>query len=131
MISHPKRSNERVGKYFRSSEFDCSCDHCSHTFIDPELVELLDRMRDLTGAPIVITSAYRCDFKQNELRESGHKTANGRSTHQDGKAADIRCAGLNGIDLEYFADKAGFEAIGIAEKWIHVDTRKGRRRWPY
>jgi zinc D-Ala-D-Ala carboxypeptidase len=132
MKSFPKGSHEKVGKWFKAFEFDCSCQECSFTFIDETLVSRLDQIRDSVGAPLVITSGYRCDHHQNKLKESGHRTAVGRSTHQDGKAADIRCKNISGADLANHAEAVGFKAIGIANSWIHVDTRTGkRRRWTY
>lgn len=61
----------------------------------------------------------------------GLSTSKGISQHELGNAADIMCQGLSGDDLERIARTVGFESVGVAEKWIHVDTRTGYRRWEY
>jgi uncharacterized protein YcbK (DUF882 family) len=130
-MTYPKGSRDKVGKHFVAREFDCACSNCSYTFIDPGLVARLDRLRDLLGARVVITSGYRCDWYQANLKERGHETSKGRSTHQDGRAADIRSDERSGSDLAVFAAEAGFTSIGVARSWIHVDMRDGLRRWGY
>lgn len=131
-MNFPKGSKDKVGKSFRAFEFDCRCAHCETTEIDERLIELLEKLRAALGAPIVIMQGYRCATKQQQLRDAGYHTSVGRSSHEDGKAADIRCGDMSGARLAEVAESVGFEAIGIAGKWIHVDTRTGkRRRWPY
>ena len=130
--SYPRGSSERVGRYFISSEMDCPCSHCSYTFIDQNLVDGLDRLRDILGDRLIITSGYRCDYYQAHLKEKGFETAKGRSQHQDGCAADVRSDSRSGADLTVFAAEAGFNAIGTGKDWIHVDTRREKeRRWTY
>lgn len=130
----PKGSSEKVGCFFTAKEFDCPCDHCSFTFIDPGLVTLLDRLRDLIGESLIIDrgGGYRCDWYQNNLRERGYETSVGRSQHQEGKAADVSSPGRTGADLGVFAAEAGFHAIGTASNWTHLDIRPApERRWSY
>lgn len=125
-------SDEQVGKWFKAREFDCHCSNCSQTLVHPDLISRLDKLRGILGAKIIITSAYRCDYAQKQLRDLGFETAKGRSQHQDGKAADIRSDCRSGADLTIFAAEAGFSAIGTGKDWIHVDTRDDKqRRWTY
>lgn len=132
---HFKRgSDEAVSRSFKACEFDCSCAHqdCCTTMIDDALVIRLQRMRDILGCPIQITSAYRCGDKQSELRIAGYETSGGTSTHQRGRAVDLATGRHSGVELERAAREAGFKSIGVSERWIHVDTRNGReRRWEY
>lgn len=132
MIANPKGSATQVSKYFKSYEFDCPCSNCSQTFIDEDLLLRLDDIREESGFPLKITSGYRCDHHQAQLKEQGFETAKGRSQHQDGKAADILNGHHTGRELEVFARKAGFKAVGVGNRFVHVDTRSDRdRSWTY
>jgi uncharacterized protein YcbK (DUF882 family) len=132
MSVYQKGSDEQITKDFKAREFDCPCDHCSQTFIDDELVLKLQEMRDMLAFPIKITSGYRCDHHQEELREMGFETARGRSEHQEGKAADIKTGHHLGVELEEAARAVGFKAVGVGKAWVHVDLRDDKeRRWTY
>lgn len=105
----------RALKHFRLSEFACKCG-CGRLKIDGDLVAILDRARDISGVPYVITSGYRCE--QHNQKEGGSPT----SSHLAGLAADIavkderkRGAVLMGLI------NAGFRRIGITHGFIHVD----------
>ncbi len=131
-IKYTKGSSARVGRHFKAHEFDCPCTHCEGTSIDPELVKLLDKLRDALRSPIQITSAYRCDWYQSDLKRRGYETAKGLSTHQMGQAADLLSGSLTGAELEAAARKVGFRAVGVGKKFVHVDMRSDKdRRWKY
>jgi len=101
-------------KYFSLREFRCRC--CGKVEIDPELVDRLDKAREIAGVPFFITSGYRCPKHNAEV--GGSPT----SAHLKGKAADIRVH--NNYDRYKILEgliKAGFKRIGIAEKFIHAD----------
>lgn len=132
--SFPKGSKEQLSPHFNVSEFECPCSNCSFTFVDDGLIQGLEILREKLGAAVVIDrgGGYRCDYCQQQLKEKGYPTATGRSQHQDGKAADLRCDERSGADLEIFAAESGFKAVGVAPSWIHVDTRTDKlRRWTY
>lgn len=130
--TYPKGSEISISKDFRAREFDCHCQNCHETLIDDILVEDLQRMRDALGGPLYINSGYRCSGYQETLRRFGYETAKGRSTHEDGLAADVQTKRHRGSVLAEQAEAAGFLAIGIAKWWVHVDTRQDKyRRWSY
>jgi uncharacterized protein YcbK (DUF882 family) len=123
-----------VTEDFKYYEFDCSCGRqtCTETLIAEELVQKLQRLRELTSYPIAITSGYRCEGKQEDLRRAGYETAKGVSSHQLGLAVDIVCGAYDGKQLADLAQRAGFQNIGAARRFIHVDVRPGGpRRWGY
>lgn len=131
-LTFPKDSQEQVSKYFKAHEFDCPCDNCSQTFIDMHLLEKLDALREVLGFPVKITSGYRCDHHQEQLKEMGFETAVGKSQHQEGKAADVKTGHHLGIEIEEAARSIGFKAVGVGKSWAHVDLRDDReRRWTY
>lgn len=130
---YPKGSQEKVGRHFRACEFDCPCsyDDCKETRIDSELVDLLDNFRDQCGCPLLITSGCRCHRHQQDLREQGYPAAKD-SEHEKGEAADVKTGKQAGLELEELARKVGFRAVGVADHWVHVDTRMDRdRSWSY
>jgi zinc D-Ala-D-Ala carboxypeptidase len=122
----------KLTENFAFLEFDCPCNSCDYTMVSQELADKLQRLRDLAQFPLVIDSGYRCHSHQKELRALGYETAAGRSSHEDGLAADVRCGAFSGKLLAELAEKAGFQNIGTAKYWIHVDVRPGGpRRWEY
>ena len=121
-----------IGKYFNSREFSCKCSNksCVTQKISIDLVNRLDLVREEFGAPIRVTSAFRCAEHQASLRGSGIKTATGTSTHELGEAVDIQTMQGTKDGLEKIAEKH-FTSIGIANTFLHLDTRKDYRRWKY
>lgn len=130
-MNYPKGSEERLSSGFKAYEMDCPCSRCHETPIDDELILRLQELRELLGFPVKITSGYRCEAHQADLREQGCETAVGISQHQLGKAADIKTGHHTGIELEIAARKVGFVAVGVGKEFIHVDTRPNHRAWVY
>ena len=135
MAIYKKGARTQLSTHFNQSEFDCSCDQCTITIIDPKLIDLLEKMRTALKTPIQINSGYRCAHKQEMLRIQGYETAVGISQHELGKAADLQNGISLGFELEAAARQAGFKAVGQAQIWIHVDLRgieNGvERAWKY
>lgn len=92
--------------------------------INPLLVIVLQRMRDLCKKPLIINSGYRCEK---------HNAAEGgvyNSYHLRGKAADVATPpGLTPEKLAEFAEQAGADGIGIYPWGVHVDVRGYAARW--
>lgn len=98
--------------------------------IDPALIDQLHTLRGLVEArqPFQIISGYRSPASNASLRAHSNGVAS-RSLHMDGKAIDIRIAG---VDLANLRDAAlGMQAGGVgyyaASDFIHVDTGRVRR----
>jgi uncharacterized protein YcbK (DUF882 family) len=104
-------------KYFKCEDFDCS--HTGLNKIQPELVEKLDELRESCGFPFIITSGYRDPSHPEEIKK---KKA---GTHSQGIAADIKVAnGAQRYAIVKHAIALGFNGIGVANSFIHVDLRK-------
>lgn len=132
MLTFKKGSEEQLSPDFKAYEMDCPCTHCKETLIDPELVEKLQALREVLAFPVKITSGYRCEKHQEELKEMGFETATGISQHQLGKAADIKTGHHLGVELEEAARSVGFRAVGVGKSFVHVDLRDEKdRRWSY
>jgi uncharacterized protein YcbK (DUF882 family) len=102
-------------KYFQLKEFACPC--CGENNIDRKFVELLDKIREQYGKPMVVLSGYRCK-KHNE--EVGGVP---ESAHVDGVAADIGCSFAGDrMKLVTLAIANGIKRIGCARTFLHLDT---------
>ena len=87
VYSRARDGETLLSRSFRAKEFACK-DGTDPLFVDSELVQVLQAIRDHFGAPVVITSGYRT---------AAHNRAVGGavySQHQYGRAADIRVSGV-------------------------------------
>lgn len=113
----------RLSEHFLEEEFACHC--CGSVLVYPELVQKLEDLRQLAGAPVVITSGYRC--------ASYNKAVGGvdNSYHTLGRAADIWVYAISPQQLAHMAETAGFNGIGIypGQGFVHVNVRGNRARW--
>ncbi len=114
-----------IADNFLLSEFQCKGGKCcGHSVkIDPNLVNILQQVRDYIGKPVHITSGYRC---------RKHNTAVGgaeRSQHMLGTAADIYVDDVSMEQIADIADKIGSGGIGVYSNFVHVDTRDQKYRW--
>lgn len=135
VVTHivPKDCEALATKDFYYREFDCHCDNasCNETKVDGSLLELIQLLRNKVSRPLIITSGFRCEKHQQDLRNSGMETAKGVSSHELGKAVDLRCTTLSTEDLAKAAEEVGFTNIGVARNFIHLDVREGVRKWTY
>jgi len=105
-------------EYFTLEEFDCQ--ETGKNNMDEDFLHKLDELREACGFPFKITSGYRDITHSVEVRK-----AKG-GTHTKGIAADIKVT--NGADRYTILKNAlamGFTGIGVANTFIHVDTREG------
>lgn len=111
-------------KYFKPDSKDSWGDPSK---MDAGLLKMLDQLRELTKAPIYVTSGYR---------PTGSTTD---SQHKYGRAVDIMCPALSLLDFYMLAERVGFNGIGVYPHWhyqgttcggLHVDVRPdARARW--
>ena len=84
--SSKKQTLNKKHPNFPEHEFACKCGTgCGTGFaqMQPEALETLYKVRDLTGIPMVITSAYRCPKHPESIRRPN-------SAHTRGHAIDFR-----------------------------------------
>ncbi len=113
-------------RFFRKSEFACSC--CGVVTLDISFALRLDLAREIAGMPFVITSGYRCHAHNVEV--GGVK----QSAHMAGLAADISCPdSVTRLKILRGLIVAGFRRIGIGKNFIHcdVDASKPNNVWLY
>lgn len=108
------------------------CPHCGEgaDMLKQELLDALERVRDVYGKPMPVNSGYRC---------AEHNAAIGGaqfSAHKEGKAADI--ADLDG-ELKSILIAPTCERLGIwiehpmaTKGWVHITVRPAPSRifWP-
>ena len=113
-------------KNFSKSEFACPC--CGRVKIEDKLVKALQKLRDLAGSPIRITSGYRCP--DHNARIGGAVN----SAHLFGKASDIIIEGYTLVEMFLLAEQIDeFRKGGIGlypeGNFLHLDIDSGCRRW--
>lgn len=110
-----------VGKWFRVLEFACK-DGTEAVLIHPQLVHLLDAIRDRVGEPLLINSAYRTKTYNTKIGGAP------KSKHVLGMAADIRCDDKSPAEVAEIAVELGAGGVGTYATFTHVDVGP-RRRW--
>lgn len=116
-------------KYFKRSEFKCTCGgkYCNGFPVEPDeqLVRILDKVRAKYGKAFSPNSAIRCSKRNSEVGGVSN------SQHLYGIAADISVPGVApktvATYLETLLPDTG--GIGIYNWGVHVDTRKTKSRW--
>lgn len=104
-------------RYFSAAEFGKCTPSCELSQMDDDFLRTLDRVRELSGIPLVLNCAYRS--KEWDMAK-GRK---GNSAHTRGKAADIRCnaSGTRWKIIRAALD-AGVRRIGVGNGFVHIDT---------
>lgn len=127
--TYNRGSAERLATNFRAREFDCNGSGCcKETKIDEKLVEILQKIRDHFGKPVIIT-AYRCPVWNAKVANAAS-----RSYHMYGQAADLHIDGVAPAEIAKYAESIGVLGIGLydTEKdghFVHVDTRTSKSFW--
>ena len=103
---------------FSASEFACS--HCGKNEMTPEFLSKLQALRMAYGAPMRITSGYRCPEHPIEAKKIKP------GAHASGCACDVAVDGQQAHKLLKLAFELGFTGIGVNQKtsgrFIHLDT---------
>ena len=121
-------------KNFKLKEFECKCACNMPLEVYENIIKLasqLQFLRDYTGRPITINSAYRCP--EHNAKVGGSKT----SQHLLGKAADITIQSLKPAEvfvlIEDLIDMGHMlqGGLGLYEEkgFVHYDIRKTKARW--
>lgn len=114
---------------FKKEEFACQCkkngyvgnEFCGgQVWINDELVEGLQVLRNIIKKPIIINSGCRCE-EYNKII-GGAKN----SMHVKGKAVDIRVPSLSAKELYNIIEHHDlFTGRGLYNTFVHVDVRNG------
>ena len=108
-------------RYFNYTEFDSPDELGSGKQMSEKILDMLDLAREKFDKPIKITSGFRTEAYNQDLKARGYK-ASSKSSHLKGLAVDIHCN--NSKDRFELVDillDVGFNRIGIADTFIHAD----------
>lgn len=103
---------------FQPSEI--ACRHCGELLVDEAFMDTLQRQRDEAGAPIVLTSAYRCPVWNAMVGGAP------LSLHKLGKAGDQALRGRAITTVETQARRSGFAGFGRYKTFLHADIGRAR-----
>lgn len=122
--SKAKNGSEKLSANFKVKEFACK-DGSDPVFIAPELVDILQKIRNHFGKAVVINNGYRTPTYNKKVGGATY------SQHLYGTAADIEISGVKPKEVAAYVetlmpDKGG---IGIYPTFTHVDVREVRSRW--
>ena len=122
--SRAKEGNVKLSQNFKANEFRCK-DNSDVIFIAPELVDILQTIRNHYGKAVHINSAYRTPTYNKKVGGATY------SQHLYGTAADIRINGVKPKDLAAYIETLmpNYGGIGIYPTFVHVDIRKTKSRW--
>jgi uncharacterized protein YcbK (DUF882 family) len=99
---------------FSKAEFDCK--HTGENNMQHEFMERLQKLRNLYGKPLKITSGFRSVKHPIEARKTH---SNGE--HTQGNCCDIACiTGQERYQLIKLALELGFSRIGVAKTFLHL-----------
>ena len=124
VYSYTKDGTKFLSSNFRVREFRCQ-DDTDPIFVDSDLVDILQKVRDHFGKAVTITSAFRTASHNKKVGGATY------SQHLYGKAADIKVSGVAASVVADFVETLipSTGGIGRYSTFTHVDVRKVKSRW--
>lgn len=115
-------NNDRLTQHFKAEEFRCK-DKTKEFLWAPELLEILETIRNHFDAPVIINSGYRTPSWNAKIGG----TAN--SYHCKGMAADIVVKGHSSKEVAKYADSIMVTGGVIRyTNFTHIDVREKKYR---
>lgn len=113
-----------ISKNFRVREFRCQ-DGSDVVFIESDLVDILQKIRDHFGKAVTINSAFRTASHNKKVGGATY------SQHCYGKAADIKVSGVAPSKVAEYVETLmpNTGGIGRYSTFTHVDVRATKSRW--
>jgi len=126
--------SRQITPHFNEDELRCKCG-CGMMEFSDEAVQKLEDLRMTLGAPIRISSGYRCPFYNNRVSKTGYDGPH-TIAEDDNITVDISVSGLRAHELLEAVDYLTFSGIGIKQtgahsgRFIHLDClMSGSRPW--
>lgn len=119
-----KHGNVNLSTNFKVKEFKCN-DGSDVVFVAPELVQILQSIRNHFGKAITINSGYRTPTYNKKVGGSSN------SQHCLGTACDIVVKGVTPKQVATYAETLlkNRGGIGIYPTFTHIDVRESKARW--
>jgi len=95
-----------LSKNFSRLEVQCPCG-CGANLINSFLIEKLQKVRNIIGRPIIITSGVRCEFYNTSIKASMN-SSHIPDSYGIGNAVDIACT----------TSKDRYELVEVAQKFF-------------
>jgi len=117
-----------LSENFSKLEIMCPCS-CDADKISPVLIEKLQKVRNIIGRPIIITSGVRCEFYNASIKASMN-SSHIPDDHGIGNAVDIACTNSKDkYELVELAQKY-FKSIGISKcqygGFVYLDVDRSK-----
>ena len=117
-----------LSENFSKLEVQCPCG-CGADKISSVLIERLQKVRNIIGRSIIITSGVRCEFYNTSIKESMN-SSHIPDSYGMGNAVDIACTTSKyRYELIQVAQKL-FNRIGISggsyEGFVHLDVGRSK-----
>ena len=124
VYSYTKDGTKFLSSNFRVREFRCQ-DDTDPIFVDSDLVDILQKVRDHFGKAVTITSAFRTASHNKKVGGATY------SQHLYGKAADIKVSGVAPSVVADYVETLipSTGGIGRYSTFTHVDVRSIKSRW--
>lgn len=124
VYSYTKDGTKFLSSNFRVREFRCQ-DDTDPIFVDSDLVDILQNVRDHFGKAVTITSAFRTASHNKKVGGATY------SQHLYGKAADIKVSGIAPSVVADYVETLmpSTGGVGRYSTFTHVDVRKVKSRW--
>ena len=114
--------NEQVTPHFKRRELQCRCG-CGFYDPEPEMLLLIEHVRDILGVPMYVHSACRC------RRHNGAVGGSPNSKHMSGQALDFDCgqrlspvAVYNILLSKYIrGELPELGGMGLYKSFVHID----------
>lgn len=119
-------------KYKNFTEAEFACKHTGKNLVKKELLDKLQKLRNMYGKPLKVTSGYRDPSHPIE------RVKDAPGPHTTGLAVDLAVQGADAYKVVALAMQLGFTGIGVQQKgsgrFIHLDLIKSSMRptiWSY
>ena len=117
-----------ISEHFSDYEFECPC--CGEVKVSERFLVKLDKLRELLGKPIHVTSGCRCTSHNADLRSRGYHSVDGSahtiSERQECEAADLECSSSTYRRELLILAHSIFNRVGVAKSFIHVDDDQAK-----
>lgn len=118
-----QKNNDRLTQHFKAEEFKCK-DKTKEFLWAPELLEVLETIRNHFNKPVIINSGYRTPSWNTKVGGAPN------SYHCKGMAADIVVKGHTTKEVAEIANRILGDHGGVIRytNFVHVDVREGYYR---